>query len=238
MAEHSPYPQFLEKMHSAPLNGKTIGYFVGSFDPVHLGHQELVETILSQELCDYVFIYPVPGGDPYKNRIGQASRISMLQLTFAHHNRVILSTMYPMQVQQYTQRYLADSTFFGVIGVDVADTLIIDEKKNSVFMRGVTIPQKHEETTIGAIMAVSAKAFIVAKRDRDNLMHLNGYVKDRPIIAEIALQSYAALSSTKVKENIRSFQSIHEMVNPAVRQKIFAEHLYREQANGVQKPNA
>lgn len=238
MIEHSPYPQYLEKMHPASLNGKTIGYFIGSFDPVHLGHQELVETILKQGLCDYVFVYPVPGGDSYKNRIDQADRITMLQLTFAHHDRVILSTMSPIQLQQYTKQNLGDSTFLGVIGVDVVDTLIADEKKNSVFMRGMPIPQKHEETTVGAIMAVSVKAFIVSKRNRDNLMDLNGYVNDRPIIAAIALQHYATLSSTKVKENIRSLQPIHEMVNPSVRQKILAEHLYREKAIGVQKPNA
>jgi hypothetical protein len=53
----------------ATLSGKKVGYYIGSFDPLHLGHEGVIEEILNQNLCDYILLYPAWGGDDYKDRI-------------------------------------------------------------------------------------------------------------------------------------------------------------------------
>src|SRR5688572_6988842 len=51
------------------LSNKKVGYYVGSFDPLHLGHEEVAELPILSDLCDYVIIYPNWGRDSYKDRI-------------------------------------------------------------------------------------------------------------------------------------------------------------------------
>lgn len=226
--EHSSYPHYLERMDYAHLKGKTIGFFVGSFDPVHRGHQELVETILQKNLCDYVCIYPVPGGDEYKNRISFEKRLKMLALAFKHNSKIIISNMSPLVIQAFFNRYLKDINTLGIMGVDVADSLCRDTKKNGIFMRGIPVPEKHRDTTIGAIMAIRADRFIVSTREKENLNHLDGAVVDRKIVAEIKLTQYSNLSSTQVKKRITE-QSLHpDMLNPLVYAFITQEKLYVE----------
>jgi len=40
------------------LSGKTVGFYIGSFDPLHKGHEQIVSNALTQKLVDYVLIYP------------------------------------------------------------------------------------------------------------------------------------------------------------------------------------
>lgn len=50
------------------LSGKKVGFYVGSFDPIHKGHEALAQKVIDQGFCDYVLMYPAWGGDTYKKR--------------------------------------------------------------------------------------------------------------------------------------------------------------------------
>ena len=72
------------------LKGLKLGYYIGSFDPIHLGHQYVIEEALKSEHVDYVLIYPVPGGDQFKNRTDLALRLKMIASVYQEHPRVLL----------------------------------------------------------------------------------------------------------------------------------------------------
>jgi nicotinamide mononucleotide adenylyltransferase len=82
------------------LTGKKIGVYLGSFDPLHRGHEDVAQLPIQQGLCDYVIIYPSWGGDSYKKRTDLSIRLEMLFVTFADDPRVIVTRMPPQDMQR------------------------------------------------------------------------------------------------------------------------------------------
>jgi nicotinate-nucleotide adenylyltransferase len=54
--------------------------FGGSFNPPHLGHQQMVATVLKAALCDQVWYLPVGQHDFAKKMISSKQRLEMLKL--------------------------------------------------------------------------------------------------------------------------------------------------------------
>ena len=72
--------------------------------------------------------------------------------------------------------------YIGILGSDAAINMASDEKKLSVFMRGIKIPKKYYENTIGGIMALPVNKFIVSLRKGDNIDALDGKIGERKIV--------------------------------------------------------
>lgn len=62
------------------LTHKKIGYYIGSFDPLHLGHQDTAQIPLKEKLVDYVLIFPNWGGDDFKDRVPVEERLKKIIL--------------------------------------------------------------------------------------------------------------------------------------------------------------
>jgi cytidyltransferase-like protein len=233
--DNSLSSQLLEEMDVSKLLGKRIGYYIGSFDPFHNGHKKLVDQILNQDLADYIIIYPVPGGDQYKNRSDFSIRKEMVRAVCGSNPAIITTNLTPLQMQAYLSPNFGQLEIIGVIGSDVVIEHLTDEddahkqKVSQIFMRGLKIPEKHSETTIGAIMALPATSFIVNIRNDSDLSHLNFMYEDRVIQSFIQLvPPYCYLSSTKVREAVRTNHPIDQMVDPAVEEIIKKYGLYTE----------
>ena len=82
------------------LEGSKLGYYIGSFDPIHLGHQSVIEQALTSGYVDYVLIYPVPGGDPFKNRSDLAIRQKMIASVYQSHSKVLITNWSPIELQK------------------------------------------------------------------------------------------------------------------------------------------
>ncbi len=90
------------------LKNKTVGYYLGRFDPVTLGNEEAIQKILQNKWCEYILVYPLqkdtslaPGNRKEKRgRAPLSERLTMLFALFAKHPRVIVTALPPVKVQE------------------------------------------------------------------------------------------------------------------------------------------
>lgn len=221
------------------LSNKKIGYYTGSFDPLHLGHEATIHEILKQQLCEYVLVYPAWGGDTYKNRTHVNIRLKMLFAAFKHHPKIIVTQLHPLALQQTlmqpTNHIIADKptvttkipgvTYIGIIGSDTAIDTSKDLKRLSVFMQGIQISEKYKEHTIGSIIAIPVQSFIIGLRAQDSIDFLKGQFSDRPILHTIKT-NYTHNSSTQVRQAIKNNETTDNLLNPAVKALIIEHKLY------------
>ena len=224
------------------LLNKKVGYYIGSFDPIHLGHENFAESVLDQRLCDYVLIYPAWGGDEYKNRTDLNIRMEMVFKVFANHPKVIVTRMNPRALQNALMEDSEDQDLGGkpsvkskIVGMEyvgmVGSDSAIEGSKNikwlSIFMQGIKIPERYKENTIGGIMAIPVSSFIVGLRAGDSLDFLNGKIGDRPIIRVIDAKQKGN-SSTQIRTRLKSKIPVSDLLNSEVEKIINQYNLYQE----------
>lgn len=231
-----------DKKLESTLSHKKIGYYIGSFDPLHLGHESVANQVLKKNLCDYVLVCPVWGGDEYKNRTDVQIRLEMIFSAFKKHPKVIVTKLSPSQLQIILMKNdkslvagkpsvktrLIGTEYIGIIGSDTALETSKDPRKSSVFMRGIQIPEKYKEHTIAGIIALPVNRFIVSLRAGDSIDSLKGMFSDRPIMKEIST-GYIDLSSTKVRKMIKNGCALDEgFVSKGVKKIIEKYDLYQD----------
>lgn len=228
------------ELHQTIAN-KKIGYYIGSFDPLHLGHEATVQEILNKSLCDYVLIYPAWGHDIYKNRTDVSIRLEMLFAAFAKHPKVIITKLHPQALQNTLMQEdnqliagkssvkskIAGVQYIGIIGSDTAFEAKQDSKKLSVFMKGIEVSEKYAHHTIGGIIAIPVQSFIVSLRAGDSLEAFNGKLGDRPIIHTVNTK-YPHVSSTKIRTIVKNHGSIDNLVSAGVNEVIAKHTLYQQ----------
>jgi nicotinate-nucleotide adenylyltransferase len=107
---------------------KRIGIFGGSFDPVHNGHIESVQSFLNSGLIDEVWVLLTPD-PPHKSGRMMApfsDRIQMLHLAFGDHKDVTISDVekslpspsYSLQTVRHLKNHYPGFTFFLCLGGD------------------------------------------------------------------------------------------------------------------------
>jgi cytidyltransferase-like protein len=223
----------LETTDISQLVNKKIGYYTGSFDPFHNGHKEVVYQALETGKIDYIIVYPVPGQDRYKQRADWEIRKQMVHQIFKSDPRILGTHLSPKEMQDLLKPYFHQMKFVGVVGSDVifdpmAET---DEtqkaKMAAVYLRGLDIPEKHANTTVGAIMALPCDSFIVSLRNGASPSTPNEMFEDRLIECYISPSEPAStISSTKIKEALRQGKEIEEMVDLSVKTIIQKNQLY------------
>jgi len=205
-----------------------LGYYIGSFDPIHLGHQDVIDQALSKYV-DYVLIYPVPGGDQFKNRTDLKLRQKMIASIYQDHPKVLITYWTPKELQLKFNSCAFSVDILGIIGSDVvtenlmSSDVEVSENYRAVFMRGITLKEKHTQDTIGALMALKANSFLVALRGDIDLSYLEGQIDDRPIYAFIQSKNN---SSTEVRNAIRDKKSFEQFLSLSVQTIIKQEGLY------------
>jgi cytidyltransferase-related domain len=226
---------------AATLAGKKVGYYVGSFDPLHLGHEEVVQISLQQEGCDYVLIYPAWGSDSYKNRTDVDVRLNMLKATFADHSQVLVTQLPPQELQALLTQPVPGkpedkprvkpafdgTSFIGIMGSDNALALATNEKERTAFMSGIQIPKRYENHTLGSIIALPVDSFIVVVRATDDITPLQNKLGDRPFVtAKAPSEEPRMLSSTAVRQALKEGKDVSLMVNEHVLKVIKDHKLY------------
>lgn len=142
------------------MKGKKLGFYEGSFNPIHLGHQHVIESCLNEGYVDYVLVYPAYDGDRYKNRTEHSFRFELIASVYHDHPSVLLTDWTPKELQDHFSKVVKEVEVLGIIGSDVVEERLLgplSKKYLSVFMRGIPLIEKHHKDTIGGLMALKAQ---------------------------------------------------------------------------------
>lgn len=222
---------YLPDMKKEDFKDKTIAYYPGSFDPIHLGHQNNINETL--KYVDYVIVYPAADGRKIKKQT-QQFRFDLMKTLYQDHPRVIWTDQMPYDIQEFF-REIKNVHFYGVVGSDRAlEAHNKPENKRkkyfSVWMSGLdfrNLPEhfKGKEDLFtkgeyGAVSVFKAEKIILSKREQDDLIPLHGKLGDIPIAFIIESQDYKNASSTKVREAAKKGESLTGLVDPKIEEMV------------------
>ena len=96
-----------------------IGIFVGSFNPVHIGHIEMVNELINKKYLDKIYIIPTENYWDKNNLIELSHRVNMLK--FFETDNIIIDTRYSKI--EYTYQILNEfkkeyKNLYLIIGAD------------------------------------------------------------------------------------------------------------------------
>ena len=108
---------------------KRVGIFGGTFDPVHSGHIEAVNSFLDSHLIDEIWVMLTPDPphkSPNPHRASYQHRLAMLNLAFQGVDNVQISTIendlskpsYTLQTLQYLSGKYPENHFLLCLGED------------------------------------------------------------------------------------------------------------------------
>ncbi len=107
---------------------KRTGIFGGSFDPVHSGHIQVVESFLKSNLFHdlLILLTPTPPHKQNKNQASYNHRFEMLKMAFREYKNVMVSDLetnlpkpsYTLQTVRYLKNHYEDHNWFLCIGED------------------------------------------------------------------------------------------------------------------------
>lgn len=104
-----------------------IGLFFGTFNPVHLGHVEIVSRFLDENIFEELWIVLTPRS-PHKNYnlVKKENRLEMLNLAFRNYKKVIISDVefsfkhpnYTINTLNYLSTNFPNFSFSIIMGSD------------------------------------------------------------------------------------------------------------------------
>ena len=156
-----------------------LGVYVGSFNPVHLGHIKVVNYLLDKKLVDKVLILPTPNYWNKQDLVELKHRIAMLK--FFENNNIIIdekNCIYPYtyQVLNHLKEDYPNDELYLIIGADNLINLYKWKKAKEVLKYKI----------------------IVLPRDNINIyQELEEYNKDNFVVADDF--DYLDVSSTGVR---------------------------------------
>lgn len=184
-----------------------IGVYVGSFNPPHIGHEQVINILINKKIVDKVIIVPT---ESYWDKIVDVSindRINMLK--FLENDNTIINTT--LNNKEYTYQVLNElsheySDLYLIIG---ADNIVSFDKWNNVDQI-----LNHHVIVIGRNNIDINK--YLDKFDKSKFMVLNDINYD--------------VSSTFIREKIKNndFESLKGLVNDKVIDYIKENNLYSD----------
>lgn len=183
-----------------------VGVFVGSFNPLHLGHEKVIELILNKKIVDKVIVIPTLSYWDKSIDVSIKDRINMLK-TIENDNVIINKTL---NNKKYTYQILNElskeyNNLYLIIGAD--NIISFDKWKN------VDEILKHHVIVIGR-----------------NDININDYLNKFDRSKFIIIENNNDISSTNIRELVKNndYNSLKQIVNDKVINYIKDNNLYLE----------
>ncbi|HYD34683.1 MAG TPA: nicotinate (nicotinamide) nucleotide adenylyltransferase [Vitreimonas sp.] len=186
--------------------------FGGSFDPPHLGHFQVTEQLLDQKVADEVWYVPVKQHHFGKQMNAVEHRLAMLDEVVAAHQEQWPEQVKiePYELQQEGINYTYDTLeFVSQRSPEHTFSFVIGSDNLAGFHRWLAV---HEMLLKYRFYVYPREGFPMEPL-YENMVPLNTFPSVR-------------VSSTEIRERLSSFQSISELVLPAVDQYIRDHQLY------------
>ena len=114
------------------MSGHKVGFFTGTFNPVHSRHAEIVKGLIDKGLVDAVVIIPNDMTYHKANVLDISDRIQMLNYQFEDEEHIYVpdsvafggSSFIPMELRMRAYLHKLNPTiqYFGIIGADCVDS--------------------------------------------------------------------------------------------------------------------
>ena len=161
-----------------------IGIYVGSFNPVHVGHMHVVNYLLENDYVDKVLLLPTPSYWDKTNLADMNDRINMLKVY--ENDKVVVDTIhnnypYTYQVLNSLRSDYKDDDFYLIIGSDNIEKFNLWQHVDEILKNKVIIVRR-DNTDIEKY---------TSKFNTNNFIILNNF---KPI----------DISSTEIRNNINS----------------------------------
>ena len=184
-----------------------IGVYVGSFDPVHLGHVEITNYLLSNKILDKVIIIPT-GNYWDKNDLSDIqNRVEMLNIF--ENDKIIIDSK--LSKYQYTYEILnelknqhSNATLYLIIGADNLKKFHLWRNIEVILQNKIIVINRNGIKAIKYINKFSnKKAFLV----------INGFEE-------------LNISSSEIRKRIKSNKNVSSLLDRRVINYICENNLY------------
>ena len=183
-----------------------VGVFVGSFNPIHIGHEKIIKLLLDKKIVDKVIVIPTLSYWDKSIDVRLQDRINMLK-TIENDNILINTTL---NTKEYTYQVLNElskeyNDLYLIIGAD--NIANFDKWKN------VEEILNHHVIVVG----------------RNNI-NINNYLSKFDKSKFIIVESNYEISSTEIRKIIKNndYSALKEIVNNKVIEYIKTNKIYLE----------
>lgn len=180
--------------------------FGGAFDPPHLGHLHVAQSMLDQHICDEVWFVPVKQ-HPFGKEIPENGR---------RENMLKLVITQGMKIDRYELEHPGKSYSFGTLE---ALSKQYPEHQFSWVIGTDNLTEFHKWYKFEELL----QKYTVYVYPRHGYPFEPWY----PGMQKIEQVEEVRISSTEVREKVRNTQPIADLVDPAVEQYIRDNNLYR-----------
>lgn len=184
-----------------------IGVYVGSFDPVHKGHESIVNYLLSNNYLDKVIVIPTGNYWDKQNLTDLYHRVSMLKKVF--NEKVIIDVS--LSKIQYTYQIMKElrkryDNLYLIIGAD--NIVNFDKWKNvkDILKSNVIVLNRNN---------IDVEKYVNKFREKDKFIILDEY-------------PFIDVSSTRIREmiEIEEYDELRDYLNENVLEYIRENKLY------------
>lgn len=164
-----------------------IGVYVGSFNPVHLGHKRVVDYLIDNEYVDKIIV--VPTGN-YWNKIDLISinhRINMLK--YYENDRILINDYlndkkYSYEILDIIKKENREDDIYLIIGADNMPKFYMWKNVYSILKNNVIVLNRND---------IDIKKYI-AKVDQERFLILNNF-------------GYLDISSSEIRKNVKKYKN-------------------------------
>ena len=204
-----------------PKNCKRIGILGGTFNPVHMGHLFMAEYARVEMNLDMILF--IPTGVPYmknnKEILSSDIRMQMLEMSITSNSFFATSDIeikregntYTFETLEELHQLYPNADLFFLVGADCLFTIEHWYQPQRIFDNCTLLAANRND--------VPQMELLEKKKFLENMFQAQVRLLDVPQMD---------ISSTKIRENIKSGRSIRYMVTDAVHDYILQNNFYQE----------